>query len=78
MQLIILILMLPWTCLNEVFPCHSCLHVYLFNFQIVYAYTEYHLGITEVEVQPYDEDEGTGDLRYVQVKNSIKLIAVDA
>ncbi|XP_054783070.1 uncharacterized protein LOC129290343 [Prosopis cineraria] len=24
-------------------------------------------GITEVEVQPYDEDEGTGDLRYVQM-----------
>ncbi|KAF7819439.1 putative RNA methyltransferase pc1998 family [Senna tora] len=24
-------------------------------------------GISEVEVQPYDEDEGTGDLRYVQM-----------
>lgn len=25
------------------------------------------LGITELNVEPYDEDQGTGDLRYVQV-----------
>lgn len=25
------------------------------------------LGIAELHVQPYDEDEGVGDLRYVQV-----------
>lgn len=25
------------------------------------------LGIQELNVDPYDEDEGTGDLRYVQV-----------
>ena len=24
-------------------------------------------GIRELSIEPYDEDEGTGDLRYVQV-----------
>lgn len=30
-------------------------------------------GITELNVEPYDEDEGTGDLRYVQVISEITL-----
>lgn len=28
-------------------------------------------GINELSVEPYDEDEGTGDLRYVQVTKAI-------
>lgn len=27
----------------------------------------YFSGITELGVEPYDEDQGTGELRYVQV-----------
>lgn len=27
-------------------------------------------GITEMNVEPYDEDLGTGDLRYIQVTNT--------
>ena len=26
-------------------------------------------GITDLKVEPYDEDKGTGELRYVQVIN---------
>lgn len=29
-----------------------------------------HPGIIELNVEPYDEDQGTGDLRYVQVSNA--------
>lgn len=25
------------------------------------------LGVKELNIEPYDEDQGTGDLRYVQV-----------
>lgn len=29
------------------------------------------LGVTKLNIEPYDEDEGTGELRYVQVLNEI-------
>lgn len=31
------------------------------------------LGITELEVEPYDEDLGTGELRYVQVSDDMQV-----
>lgn len=31
------------------------------------------LGITELNIEPYDEDAGTGDLRYVQVISSTRI-----
>lgn len=42
----------------------SCFILQLF---IHLAFSQYHLGITELDIEPYLEDEGTGDLRYVQV-----------
>jgi len=75
-QLIILILMLLWSCFDGVFPCFIITMFILFNSSI-YSYNyvlcalpQYHLGITELGVGPYIEDEGTGDLRYVQVHYS--------
>lgn len=32
-----------------------------------------HPGIIELNVEPYDEDQGTGDLRYVQVSKTYKF-----
>lgn len=37
------------------------------------------LGIVKLDVQPYDEDEGTGELRYVQVGSILTLyLSLDA
>lgn len=33
----------------------------------------FHPGIIELNVEPYDEDQGTGDLRYVQVSKTYKF-----
>ena len=44
-----------------------------------YAYWLYVLfykifsGITHLKVEPYDEDQGTGELRYVQVINVVEF-----
>jgi len=43
--------------------------IYSYNY-VLCALPQYHLGITELGVGPYIEDEGTGDLRYVQVHYS--------
>lgn len=38
-----------------------------FHNPLFYAFSLFFLGIAEVNIEPYDEDQGTGELRYVQV-----------
>lgn len=71
-QRIILILMLLWSCLEKVFPYFVIIYLYLyfiFWLFIYLAFPQIHPGITELDVEPYHEDEGTGNLRYVQVNH---------
>jgi len=44
--------------------------IYSYNYVLCALPQYHHLGITELGVGPYIEDEGTGDLRYVQVHNN--------
>lgn len=45
-----------------------CLFIFFFNLLLnFYVFSPYHQGIAELDIEPYVEDEGTGDLRYVQV-----------
>jgi len=76
-QLIILKLMLLWSCFDRVFSCFVIVTMFILCNSSIYSYNyvlcalpQYHLGITELGVGPYIEDEGTGDLRYVQVHYS--------
>lgn len=70
-QHIILILMLQWSCLDKVFPRFSYLYSCMFiKFYLhLFSFPQHYPGIIELNVEPYLEDEGTGDLRYVQVYN---------
>ncbi|CAL5433208.1 unnamed protein product [Camellia sinensis] len=43
-------------CCDEIFDCRHC-------------HNESKQGIAELNVEPYDEDQGTGELRYVQANN---------
>lgn len=74
LQLIILILMLLWSCFEGVFRCIVIITIFVLFYSSIYSFNyvlcalpQYHLGITELGIGPYIEDEGTGDLRYVQV-----------
>ena len=44
--------------------------LFITNFFYLFSFPQHYPGITELDVEPYLEDEGTGILRYVQVNCS--------
>jgi len=67
--------MLLWSCLGEVLSsfviaCIFIIFLFIINFFYLFSFPQHYPGITELDIEPYLEDEGTGNLRYVQVNCS--------
>lgn len=46
----------------------------IFLYLLLIPFNNNELGIKQLNVEPYDEDQGTGDLRYVLVNIRFELI----